>query len=101
MPTNEEVEAQLRAALPESLHEEFDALIEERNEIRDREKWLQDDGDKLEKQVEELQRQVDDADVGTLESALDTVKYWFHDWVYFHRLTHSPREILTIVERAL
>lgn len=36
-----------------------------------------------------------------LESALETVRYWFHDVLILHNPMTPPRRILQVVERAL
>lgn len=61
--------------------------------------------ERLDKEVDEKQAVIDDWDhddavrVDELQDTLDKVKYWLHDFLYFHRVTATPRDILKLVER--
>lgn len=100
-PLRTETEHAIRDALSADLQDAFMELCRERNNLEDARDMAESEAEELKEQVKSLEEERD-GELDDLTDALETVKYWFHDFLVLGKPCRTPpQRMLKIVEGVL
>lgn len=83
-------------------HDELEELREEVARLESENEYLQGEISQCEKDYAELDDECKELrGLPAMEDALETVKYWLHDFLFHDKPMRDPHDILRIIEDAL